>query len=256
VDLLNRAWVCAAAALAVAGCTKESHPIGGLHSASAPVYLIKGNSRRPIAVGSTLRNDDRIQASGPAMLEFFQGGAMRFLAQGDEMELGDLPEAKLMSTNFPSVLVRGKQVLEVAPSKRPVAARYTDTNFTPMTAIKEPGTGDYLQAFFTPNGIEKLGGGGPQPEGPRQPLPPPPLRPHVPHIHAGDLGGAGPVVDVSGGSAAAETDDFATALLLDGSAYQLGRSERLFVPKGVSVTVHWADKSSVSVDGPVEVHLH
>jgi hypothetical protein len=255
VDLLMRAGVCGAALLAVAGCKQEPRPIGGLHSASAPVYLLKNNTRRPIAVGSTLRTDDRIQASGPAMLEFFQGGALRFLSQGDEMELGDMPEAKLMSTNFPSVLVRGKQVLEIAPSKRPVQARYTDTNFTPSTTIKEPGTGDYLQAFFTPNGLEKLGGG-PPPEGPRQPLPPPPLRPRVPHIHAGDLGGGGPIVDVSGGSAAVETDDFATALLLDGSAYQLGRSERLFVPKGVSVTIHWVDKSSASVDGPVEVHLH
>jgi hypothetical protein len=256
LDLLKHAWLGAAVALASVSCTKEPRPIGGLHSASAPVYLLKGNAKRPIAVGSMLRTDDRIQASGTAMLEFFQGGAMRFLAQGDELELGDAAEAKLMSTNFPSVLVRGTKVLEIAPAKRPVAARYTDTNFTPMTAIKEPGTGDYLQAFFTPNGIEKLGGGGPAPEGPRQPLPPPPLRPHVPHIHAGDLGSGGPVVDVSGGSASAETDDFATALLLDGSAYQLGRTERLFVPKGVSVTIHWADKSTVSVDGPVEVHLH
>jgi hypothetical protein len=253
-----RSSVAALAVLgAMAGCKKEPRIICGLHSAAAPVFLLRSGEKRPVAVGSRLKTDDHIIASGPAMMEFFPGGAVRFLAQGDELDLGDALEAKLMSSNVRSVLVRGTKVLELEPSKRPIAARYTDTNFTPTVAIKEPGTGDYLKAFFTPNGIEKLGRSGePLPEGPRHGLPAPPLRPHVPHIHAGDLGVGGPIVDVEGGSAAAETDDFASALLLDGNSYDVGQTDRLFVPKGGSVSIHWADTSRVSVDGPAEVHLN
>jgi hypothetical protein len=257
MDLLSRRLAVAALlALAAGGCkTKTPRPVAGLHSASAPLFLVARGERKALAVGSQLASDAHVVASGPALLEFFSGGALRFLAQGDELDVGDAAETRLFSPNFSSVLVKGARVLQIPVSRRPIAARYTDTNFTPTIAIHEPGTGDYLKAFFTPHGLDPSGGG-PVPEGPRKELPAPPFRPHVPHMHAGDLGPGGPSVEVSGGSVAAETDDFATALLLDGNSYALGGTDRLFVPKGASVSLHWPDASVVSVDGPVEIHLH
>jgi hypothetical protein len=256
MDLLTRAWVLAVCAASCFACTRKApQAIAGLHSAARPLYLLLGGEKRPLAVGSHLRSDAHVVADGPAMLEFFAGGAVRFMAQGDEVEVGEALEARMLAPNLPAVLIKGTRVLEVPLSKRPIPVRYTNTNFTPPEWLtSDPSTGDYLKAFFTPHGIERLGQK--SHEGPRTLPPAPPLRPHLPHIHAGDLGSGGPIADISGGSAAAETDDFATALLLDGSSYDLGRSDRLFLPKGVTVAVHWADATVVTVEGPAEIHLH
>ncbi len=71
--------------------------------------------------------------------------------------------------------------------------------------------------------------------GPPRTLPAPPFRPKVPYIHAGPLGEGGPVVDVDDGFAIAETDDLATAVLLEDREVPLGRTVRLIVPKGAEV---------------------
>ena len=237
-----------------AGCKEKSDkPIAGLHSAGAPVLRVVGKEKRPIAVGSHLRPGDHIIATGPALLEYF-GGGMRFLDSGDDFEVGDVDEAKLLGSNLPTRRWAEAGILEVPPAQRLVAARYTRIDFTPPMASTELTTSDYFKAFFTPNGMDKLTGG-PREEGPSKPLPPPPFRPKVPYIHAGPLGGEGLVAEVTDGFAVAETDDLATAVLLEDREIPLGRTVRLILPKGAEVTLHTAGGKELELEGPMDLHL-
>ncbi|HEX8701027.1 MAG TPA: hypothetical protein VF815_19435 [Myxococcaceae bacterium] len=237
-----------------AGCKKPSDkPIAGLHSAGAPVLLLKGKEKNPIAVGSHLKPEDRIFATGPALLEYF-GGGMRFLDDGDELEVGDVDEAKLLGSNIPSRRLAGEEIQDAQALPRIVAARYTNFSSTPFIVDQTPTTGDYLKAFFTPNGIENLGAG-PRPDGPTKPLPAPPFRPKVPYIHAGPLGEGGLVAEVTDGFAIAETDDLATAVLLEDRQVPLGRTVRLLVPKGAEVVIRTPEGKEVDLDGPADLRL-
>jgi len=238
----------------VAGCKKPSDkPIAGLHSAGAPVLLRQGKDKTPIAVGSHLKAADRIIATGPALLEYF-GGGMRFLEDGDELEVGDADEAKLLGSNIPSRRWVEQQVQEASPSLRIVAARYTNIGSTPAMADDTLTTGDYFKAFFTPNGMENLTSG-PRPDGPTKKLPAPPFRPKVPYIHAGPLGEGGLVAEVTDGFAIAETDDLATAVLLEDRQIPLGRTVRLLVPRGAEVTLRTPEGKAVELDGPADLLL-
>lgn len=238
----------------VAGCKKPSDkPIAGLHSAGAPVLLLKGKEKIPIAVGSHLKAEDHIVATGPALLEYF-GGGMRFLEEGDELEVGDVDESKLLGSNIPSRRLVGTEVQETPSLPRIVAARYTSFNSTPLIVDRTPTTGDYMKAFFTPNGMENLMSG-PRPEGPTKPLPAPPFRPKVPYIHAGALGDGGLVAEVTDGFAIAETDDLATAVLLEDRKVPLGRTVRLLVPKGAEVVIRTPEGKEVDLDGPADLRL-
>jgi hypothetical protein len=237
-----------------AGCKKPSDkPIAGLHSAGAPVLLIQGKDKTPVAVGSNLKAEDHIFATGPALLEYF-GGAMRFLEEGDELEVGDVDEAKLLGSNVPSKRWAEQQVQEAERQPRIVAARYTNIGFTPAIADQTLTTGDYFKAFFTPNGMDNLMSG-PRPDGPSKKLPAPPFRAKVPYIHAGPLGEGGLVAEVTDGFAIAETDDLATAVLLEDRKIPLGRTVRLLVPKGAEVVIHTGEGKEVDVDGPADLRL-
>jgi len=238
-----------------AGCKKPSDkPIAGLHSAGAPVLLLKGKEKTPLAVGSHLKAEDHLFATGPALLEYF-GGGLRFLEEGDELEVGDVDEAKLLSSNIPFWRWTGQEMQEDSPLPRIVAARYTSISFTPVIVDQTPTTSDYMKAFFTPNGMENLMSGGPRPEGPTKPLPAPPFRPKVPYIHAGPLGEGGLVAEVTDGFAIAETDDLATAVLLEDRKVPLGRTVRLLVPKGAEVVIHTPEGKQVDLDGPADLRL-
>jgi hypothetical protein len=237
-----------------AGCKKPSDkPIAGLHSAGAPVFLLKGKDKTPIAVGSQLKAEDRLFFSGPALLEYF-GGGMRFLEDGDELEVGDADEAKLLGSNIPSRRWVEQQVREDSPLPRIVAARYTNVGSTPPIADDALTTGDYFKAFFAPNGMDSLMSG-PRPEGPSKPLPAPPFRPKVPFIHAGPLGEGGLVAEVKDGFAIAETDDLATAVLLEDRQIPLGRTVRLLLPRGADVVLRTADGKQVELAGPADLRL-
>ncbi|MFL5345717.1 MAG: hypothetical protein ACJ8AT_13065 [Hyalangium sp.] len=243
------------AVLALAGgCKKPSDkPIAGLHAAGAPVLRVVGQDKRPIAVGSHLRSDDHIVATGPALLEYF-GGGMRFLDRGDELDVGELDEAKLLGSNLPTRRWTEGVVQEVPPAQRLVAARYTNIQFTPPSAKTDLTTSDYFKAFFTPNGMDKLMSA-PRPEGPAKPLPAPPFRPKVPYIHAGPLGDGGLVAEVKDGFAVAETDDLATAVLLEDREIPLGRTVRLIIPRGGEVKLHTAEGKELELEGPMDLHL-
>jgi hypothetical protein len=238
----------------VGGCKKPSDkPIAGLHSAGAPVLLIQGKEKTPIAVGTHLRHEDHIIATGPALLEYF-GGGMRFLEEGDDLEVGEVDEAKLLGSNLPSRRWVEQKVEETTHLPRIVAARYTNIGSTPPIADDTLTTGDYFKAFFTPNGMENLTSG-PRPEGPTKKLPAPPFRPKVPFIHAGALGEGGLVAEVTDGFAIAETDDLATAVLLEDRKIPLGRTVRLLLPSGADVVIHTAEGQEVDLSGPADLRL-
>ena len=239
----------------LAGCQKEATgPLCGLHSAAAPVFLV-GAEKRAIAVGSSLGREDRIAATGPALLECF-GGALKVLEAGDELKLGKLVEASVTGGNFQEQAVRDGTVVELPWSKRIVVARYVNASFTPYTATLGPigpTTADNLKAFFTPNGIEKMQTE-PPPDGPRN-LPAPPNRARVPHIHAAELGQGGPIAQIDDGFAFAETDDLATAVLLEGRTIDLGRTVRLVLPKGAEVGLRLPNGKILSLEGPADIRL-
>jgi catechol 2,3-dioxygenase-like lactoylglutathione lyase family enzyme len=138
--------------------------------------------------------------------------------------------------------------------ERIVAARYTNIEATPAQTLgSEPGTGDYLRAFFSPQGMDALST--PRAEGPSKPLPPPPFREKVPHIHTGALGEGGPTAEVEDGFAVAEAEDLTTAVLLEGAPVPLGRAVRLLVPEGAEVVLRAPDGRTVELEGPLDVSL-
>jgi hypothetical protein len=236
------------------GCKKEPpRPIAGLLAAGAPVLRVVGEEKRPMAVGSQLRSDEHIIATGPALIEYF-GGGMRFLDNGDELEVAEADEAQLLGPNIPLKRWAHNTLQEVPPAQRLVAARYTNVEITPPRANTELTTSDYFKAFFTPNGMDKLSAG-PRPNGPSKALPPPPFRPKVPYIHAGPLGEGGPVANVEEGFAVAETEDLTTAVLLEDRDIPLGNTVRLIVPKGSELTLHFPDGQSLEVVGPTDLRL-
>lgn len=248
-----RAWT-VFALLALCACKEqERKPIAGLLAAGASVHMRTQDGERPIAVGSQLMPQDRIKATGPAVLEYF-GGALRFLEKGDELEVGDVTEAKLIGTNVDAQLLKAGVLSELPPQQRIIAARYRSVHFTPKIVSGEPTTGDYFAAFFTPNGIENLGAGSAE-EGPRKALPPPPHRSKVPHVHAGDLGAGGARLIVDDGFVVAESDDLATAVLIEDQVYELGRTTRLVLPDGAEATLTTADGRQVELEGALDVIL-
>lgn len=237
------------------GCRKhDDKPVAGLHAAGASLLRVERKEKHPVPVGAQLRPSERIEATGPAVLEYF-GGGLRFLDKGDTLEVGDAAEARLLGPNLPSRRWVNGEVQEAPPAQRIIAARYTNTERTPgsVTQPREPGTGALMRAFFSPGGMESLNDG-PRPEGPSAGLPPP-LRPKVPYVHAGPLGTGGLVAEVKEGYAVAETDDLATAVLMEGRTVPLGRTVRLVVPRGAQVVLTAPEGRPVEVDGPVDLRL-
>ncbi len=251
--------VLAAGAVAfIAGCKERSDkPIAGLLAAGAPVIRAVGKEGKPVAVGAQLMPDDQLTATGPAVLEYF-GGGLRFLEKGDSLEVGDADEAKLHGVNLPSQRWTGTEVQDSPRTLRLVAARYTNVQVTPKSSLQGEdayNSGAYFAAFFTPNGLAKLDVDGKQGDGPSRPLPAPPHRPRVPFIHAGDLGEGGPIAIVEDGFVVAETDDMATAVLLEDREVPLGRTVRLLVPEDAEVTLRTADGQETEIEGPADVRL-
>ncbi len=248
-----RAALVVAVLLAAPGCKKDPEgPVCGLHSAGAPVVL-KGEKRdRTLAVGARLGPSDRLRAEGPALLECF-GGALRVL-DDESVTVGDLTEAKVEGLTLPKYVLRGKEPVKVDALPPPMSMRYSDNRFTPESALgaNEPTSADYFKAFFTPNGIEDMAGG-PAPEGPRK-LPPPHLRQKVARIHAGELGLAGPMLTVTDDFVFAETDDLATAVLLEDKLYDLGQTVRLVIPDGSEAKLG-LDGTPVELEGPMDLRL-
>jgi hypothetical protein len=251
VDRVKRALVLA---LVLAGCHRApGEVIAGLHSAGAQVFLESEEGERGIPVGTKLRASDRIRATGPAVVEYFEGG-VHFL-RGDSLSVGEAPEAKLIGATIPvRRLSQGRLVEAGAPGQRLVAARYFDVQATPDQARPKHFTqSDYLQAFFTPNGIEALSKSATA-EGPRHPLPPPPDRPRVPHIHAAELGPGGSVLEVTRGFVAAEASGLETAVLPAGHRYALGRAIRLLLPKGARARLI-EGSAAIALAGPLDLRL-
>jgi hypothetical protein len=253
VDRVRRGFGIVPALLALGCPAKNEAPVCGLHSAAAPlVTRVKGKDRN-VSVGAKLLPSDHLHALGDAMIECF-GGALRRIKKGDDFEVGDLIEAKIESTNVPRVrLVEGKLV-PVEAMRRTVIARYSDNHFTPESALaaSEPDTTGYLTAFFTPNGFAKMKS--PNSEGPRN-LAPPPMRAKVPFVHAGDLGQGPYLLTVDDEVAFAEADDLATAALLEGKTYSLGRTVRLILPRGAEATLELGSDRTVKLTGPIDLDL-
>lgn len=248
-----------ALAFLAGGCRKpkdDRPPIGGLHSAAAPVLRHVRKEKKPLAVGAQLRPGDRIEATGPALIEFF-GGGLHFLEKGDELEVGEAPEAHFLGPNLPSRRWVDGEVKEVPPVQRIVAARYTNTEVTPASVMengRDPSTGELVMAFFSPNGLDSLRDGR-RADGPSENLPPPPLRPKVPFIHAGPLGEGGFSVQVKDGFVVAEAEDLSTAVIVEGNAVPLGRTVRLLVPEDAELVLTSAAGRSVELDGPMDLRL-
>lgn len=240
--------------IAALGCTKPSNtPVCGLHSAAAPL-LMRGESDRPIAVGSKLGLLDKVKAQGPTLIECF-GGAMKVLEKGDAVVIGELTEAKIEAVAEERHELQNMKLVRIEkPPAVAVQARYTDTRFTPASALasNDPTTGDYLRAFFTPDGLATLGSG-PKLEGPSV-LPPPPRRIQVPHVHAGPLGSSLRRLEVEDEFVFAETDDLATAVLLEDEFYDLGRTVRLVLPDGAEATLV-DEGQKLELEGPMDLRL-
>ncbi|MFL5319763.1 MAG: hypothetical protein ACJ790_08900 [Myxococcaceae bacterium] len=250
--------LCALAICSLFACKpKDDSPIAGLHSAAAPVFLLgKKDEKRALTVGSKLKPSDRIRASGPAVLEYF-GGATKFLDDGDELEVGEAKEASLVSATIAEKKFKDWALEDLPARTKLMAARYADASFTPVNLRSdEPSNAEYLKAFFAPSGMDSfLGGGGDPGEGPRKDLPPPPFRAKVPHVHADDLGPGGVGLKVTKGFISAETDDFATAILVKGSTYLIGRTVRLVLPSGARGVLLDPNGRELELEGPVDVKL-
>ena len=237
---------------AVAGCKKEPEKaVCGLHAASAPV-LLDGKRDVALSVGARLLPSDRLDAEGFALLECF-GGALKVL-DDEKVTVGDLTESKIEAITFPRFAIRDG-ALVAAPGLPPsMVVRYSDNRFTPTSALKGggPSDADYFKAFFTPNGIENLGSG-PRADGPVN-LPPPSQRPKVSRLHAGPPGEGGAQLEVEDEVVFVETDDLATAALLEDHTYQLGRAVRLVLPDGAEATLV-KDGVRIELDGPMDLSL-
>ncbi len=215
--------------------------------------LVEGKKPRGLGVGARLLSSDQVKADGWALLECF-GGALHALHK-DDVLVGELKAAHIEATTFPRKKLNGTSLEELNAMRRTVVARYTDNRFTPESATlkdRDFSNGQYLMAFFTPNGIEKMTMQ-PLPDGPRN-LPPPPNRPRVPHIHASDLGEGGPLLEVTDDVVFAETDDLATAALLEDKTYVLGRTVRLVLPDGAEAKLK-LPQGTVKLEGPLDLSL-
>lgn len=240
-------------ALLAVGCKRPpEEPVCGLHSASAPVR-VEGRSDVALAVGARLLPSDRVEAEGFALLECF-GGALKVL-DDEKVVIGALTEARVEATTLPRRVLKGATLEPGSTLSPPMLARYSDHRFTPASALvggREPTSGDYFRAFFTPNGIEKLGAA-PRGEGPSS-LPPPALRGRPTRVHAGPLGEGGATLEVEDEVVFAETDELATAALAEGQTYALGRTVRLVLPSGAEATLRRGDVE-VELDGPMDLRL-
>jgi hypothetical protein len=238
--------------LALGACARGPEaPVCGLHSASAPVFLV-GKDDAALAVGARLMPSDRVRATGFALLECF-GGALRVL-DDETVRVGDLKEARIEATTLPRKVLKGRELVPGPTLSPPMLARYSDNRFTPKSALQsgEPSTGAYLRAFFTPNGIENLGAA-PREEGPAS-LPPPTQRGPITRVRAGPLGEGGPTLQVEDDVVFAETDDLITAALAEGKTYALGRAVRLVLPKGTEATLRRGD-FTLALEGPMDLRL-
>ncbi|MEW5739026.1 MAG: hypothetical protein AB1938_08860 [Myxococcota bacterium] len=226
-------------------------PVCGLHSASAPVVL-EGTKDQALSVGARLKPGDRITAEGVALLECFKGALKRL--DDETVVVGELMEAKVEATTIPRFVLKAGAPVEVSGAAPAVVARYSDNRFTPKSALtsNEPTSADYFRAFFTPNGIENMQAG-PRPDGPTK-LAPPSARPKVSRIHAGELGQGGAVLEVEDEVVFAETDDLATAALLEGRRYELGRTARLVLPEGAEAALI-IDGQTIELEGPMDLRL-
>lgn len=242
------------ATLLCAACTQESHAVvAGLHSAGAQVFVTTPDGERTLAVGSKLHASDHLRATGPAVIEYF-GGGIHFVER-ESLVVSDTPEAKVRGQNVPAWRLEGVKLVRLPPATQLVASRYADPSYTPATAFPhEPSQGEYLAAFFMPNGIEKMTSA-PMPEGPREPLPPPPLRRHLPRLHAGALGEGGLTLEVQSGFVAAESRSLTTAILREDRRFDLGEANRLLVFPGARARLFRPDGQSVTLKGPLDVRL-
>lgn len=246
-------WAAVLALVVLASC-KEAAPVApvcGLHSASEPVTL-EGTKDQALSVGARLKPGDRVTAEGLALLECFKG-ALKVL-DDETVVVGELMEAKVEATTIPRFVLKGGQPVRVEGPSPAVVARYSDNRFTPKSALaaSEPTSADYFKAFFTPNGIENMQAG-PRPEGPTK-LAPPAARAKVSRIHAGELGQGGAVLEVDDEVVFAETDDLATAALLEGMRYELGRTVRLVLPDGAEAELEYEGRT-FELDGPMDLRL-
>jgi hypothetical protein len=245
----------ALAVLLLAACKKEPEvPICGLHSASAPVTAEAEKTTHTLGVGAKLLPSDRISVKDWAVLECF-GGALIVLHKRS-VEIGDIPEAKVEAATLPRRALKDGKVVEVEALPRTIAARYSNNKFTPDSALvdnSQPTNADYFKAFFSPNGFADLGGGGPAADGPHK-LPAPAFRVKVPYVHAADLGEGDWLLEVTDDVAFAETDDLATAALLEGKTYKLGRTVRLLLPDGAEANLT-QDGKKVELEGPMDLKL-
>lgn len=238
--------------LALAGCAKAPEvPVCGLHSASAPVSL-EGKRDVVLSVGARLMPADRLDAEGWALLECF-GGALKVL-DDEKVQVGALKESKIEATTIPRYVLRDGKPVKAQVLPPSMLPRYSDNRFTPASALKGDGltSADYFKAFFTPNGIENLGGG-PRGDGPSS-LPPPSRRVKVSRIHAGQLGEGGPKLAVSDEVVFAETSELSTAALVEGHTYMLGAAVRLVLPDGAEATLQ-LDGVSIELEGPMDLRL-
>jgi hypothetical protein len=244
--------------LGVACSKPPSVPVCGLHSASASVLLEAKKGDQELAVGAKLLSGDRIRAKGSALLECFTGSIK--LLNNETVVVGELQEATMESLTLPRLQLKAGQTKPAPIAALPpsVQMRYSDNRFTPETvfeAKKENSSAEYFKAFFTPNGIENLAGGGSaRPDGPSN-LPPPINRPKISRIHAADLGQGGPTLKVTDDVIFAETDDLATAALVDGKTYDLGRAVRLVLPDGAEGRLEWQDGHRADLEGPMDLRL-
>lgn len=196
---------------------------------------------------------DRIKADDWALLECF-GGALKVL-DSETVRVGDLKESKVEGTTIPRYVLKDGKAVKANSLPPAMSLRYSDNRFTPKSALvnsNDPSSGDYFRAFFSPNGIENMTAG-PRGDGPSV-LPPPSARVKIDRVHAGPLGEGGARLEVTDDVVFAETDDHATAALLDGKTYDLGRTTRLVFPDGAEATLR-VNTLEIDLEGPMDLRL-
>lgn len=255
----GRALACLYGALVFValGCNRNRGPVApvaGLLGASGTVYLVKEKEQVPLQPGALLRPGDVLRAEGAAVIECFNGAVAS--VESGRVQVGDLPELKLPSSNLPRRVLKEGQLQEAPLRASVVAVRYVDPNATPAGSL--PQRRDTVSSNFRDfmaAGGHTFGQPEERPEGPPGNLPPPPFRERLPRVHAGAAVVDGPLLMLGQGLAVAEDTAFATWTFTGGQRGGLGAARRLRLLNGARATLQLSTGEELSLEGPLDLEL-
>ena len=229
--------------------------MAGLLGASGTVFRMVGKDAVPLQVGAVLAPSDVLRAEGTAVIECFNGAL--HVVQSGTVEVGELPERKLASSNLPHQVLKDGALHEAPLRANVVAVRYVDPNVTPEGNLErsKDTVSNHLLDFFAAGG-HTLGQPGERPEGPPGGLPPPPFREKLPRVHAGERVVDGPLLVVEQGVVVAEDAALSTWTFTAGQRGGLGGTRRVRLATGARASLALPSGTELPLEGPLDLDLH